>query len=96
MLLSFTFYSVLTYRLQRISDKSDIHIMKILRRRGKFKDTEKIIRHHPFGISIGTDIVFGMSVPESTADSWEYRISFGIPGSGLQDAPMTFQCLGPG
>ena len=41
------------------------YIMKILRRRWKFKDTEKkVIRHHPFGISIGTDIVFGILVPE--------------------------------
>ena len=59
--------------------------MKILCRRGKFKDTEKVIRYHPFGIGIGTDIVFGISVPESTAGSTEiptYRISFGIPSSG--------------
>ena len=51
----------------------------------KFKDTEKVIRYHPFGIGIGTDIVFGISVPESTAGSTEiptYRISFGIPSSG--------------
>ena len=37
------------------------------------------------GIGIGTDIVFGISVPESTAGSTEiptYRISFGIPSSG--------------
>ena len=32
--------------------------MKILCRRGKFKDTEKIIRNHPFGIGIGADTVF--------------------------------------
>ena len=43
------------------------------------------IRYHPFGIGIGTDIAFGISVPESTAGSTEipkYRISFGIPSSG--------------
>ena len=40
------------------------HIMKILCRSGKFKDTEKVIRYHLFGIGIGTDIVFGISVPE--------------------------------
>ena len=42
------------------------------------------IRYHPFGIGIGTDIAFGISVPESTAGSTEipkYRISFGIPSS---------------
>ena len=35
--------------------------MKILCRRGKFKDTEKVIRYHAFGIGIGTGIVFGIS-----------------------------------
>ena len=43
------------------------------------------IRYRPFGIGIGTDIAFGVSVPESTAGSTEipkYRISFGIPSSG--------------
>ena len=39
----------------------------------------KSIRYHPFGI--GTDIVFGMSVPESIADTVKYRILFGIPTS---------------
>ena len=43
--------------------------MKILCLRAKFKDTEKVIRYHPFGI--GTDIVFGISVAESTAGSTE-------------------------
>ena len=55
--------------------------MKILRRHGKFKDTEKVIRYHPFDIGIGTDIVFDISVPESTAGSTDipkYRISFAI------------------
>ena len=63
--------------------------MKIFCRRGKFKDTEKIIRYHPFDIDIGTDIVFGILVPESTAGSTEipkYRISFGIPSSAEEDA----------
>ena len=58
-------------------------ILKILCRGGKFKDTEKVIRYHPFGI--GTDIVFGISVPESTAGSTEipeYRISVIFPSSG--------------
>ena len=58
--------------------------MKALCRRGKFKDTEKVIRYHPFGIGIGIDFVFGISVPESTADSTKipkYRIPFGIPSS---------------
>ena len=44
------------------------------------------IRYHPFGIGIGTDIAFGISVPESTAGSTEipkYRISFGIPSSAV-------------
>ena len=45
------------------------NIMKMLCRRGKFKDTEKASRYHPF--DIGTDIVFGISVPESTAGSTE-------------------------
>ena len=45
--------------------------MKILYRRGKFKDTEKVIRYHPFDIGIGTDVVFGILVPESTAGSTE-------------------------
>ena len=60
--------------------------MKILCRRGKFKDTEKLIRYHPIGIGIGTDIVFGISVPENTAGSIEipkYRISFGILSSAI-------------
>ena len=64
--------------------------MKNLCRRGKFKDTEKVIRYHPFGIGIRTDIVFGISVPESAAGSTEipkYLISFGIPSSDY------FQCL---
>ena len=54
----------------------------ILCRREKFKDTEKVIFYHPFGIGIDTDIVFGNLVPESIAGSTEipkYRISFGIP-----------------
>ena len=38
--------------------------MKILCRRGEFKDTEK-------SFSVGTDIVFGISVPESIASSTE-------------------------
>ena len=50
---------------------SVIYIMKILCRRGKFKDTEKSHSYHPFGIGIGTDIVFGISVPDSTAGSTE-------------------------
>ena len=61
---------------------SNIYIMKILCRRWKFKDTEKVIRYHLFGIGIGTDIVFGILAPENTANSTEipkYRISFGIP-----------------
>ena len=65
---------------------SDKYIMKILCRRGKFKDTRKksfgII--HPVSVSVGTDIVFRISVPESTAISTQipkYRISFGIPSS---------------
>ena len=37
--------------------------MMILCRRGKFKDTEKVIRYHPFGTGIGTDVIFGISVP---------------------------------
>ena len=59
--------------------------MKNLCRRGKFNDTEKVIRPHPLGIGIGTDLVFGISVPESNAGSTKipkYRISFGIPSSG--------------
>ena len=48
-----------------------IPILKILCRRVKFNDTEKVIRYHPFGISIGTDIAFGISVPESTVGSTE-------------------------
>ena len=47
----------------------DIYIMKILCRRGKLKEAEKSIRYHPLGI--GTDIVFGMPVPESTTGSTE-------------------------
>ena len=64
---------------------SDIYVVKILYWHGKFKGTEKVIRYHPFGIGIGTDIVFGISVPESTSGSTEiptYRISFVIPSSG--------------
>ena len=52
----------------------------------KIKDAEKVIRHHPFGNGIGTDIVFDISVHESTAGSIEipkYRISFGIPSSAI-------------
>ena len=63
--------------------------MKILCRRGKLKDTEKFIRYHPFGIGIGTDIVFGILVPESTAGSTEipkYRISFGIPSFAIWES----------
>ena len=63
---------------------SDIYIVKILCRQGKFKETEKVVRYHPFGIGIGTDIVFGISVLESTAGSTEipkYTISFCIPSS---------------
>ena len=60
--------------------------MKILCRRGKFKETKKkVIRYHPFGIGIGTGIVFGVSVPQSAAGSTEipkYRISFSISSSG--------------
>ena len=41
--------------------------MSILCRRGKFEDTEKVIRYHPIGIGIGID----MSVPESTTGSTE-------------------------
>ena len=48
-----------------------LYNMKILCRCWKFKDTEKVIRYRPFGIGIGTDIVFGISVPESTAGSTE-------------------------
>ena len=58
--------------------------MKIPCRHGKFKDTEKVIWYHPFGIGIGTHIVFGISVPKSTAGSTKipkYRILFGIPSS---------------
>ena len=36
--------------------------MKALCRRGKFRDTEKVIWYHPFGIGIGSDFVFGISV----------------------------------
>ena len=57
--------------------------MTILCRRGKFKDTEKSRSVSSIRcIGIGTDIVIGMSVPESTAASTKipkYRISFGIP-----------------
>ena len=45
---------------------------------------KKVIQYHPFGIGIGTEIVFGISVPESTAGITEipkYRISSGIPSS---------------
>ena len=62
----------------------NLYIMKILCRRGKFRDTEKAIRYPPFGIGIGADIVFGISVPESTAgitEIPEYRISFNITSS---------------
>ena len=48
-----------------------LYVMKNLCRRGKFKDTEKVIRYRPFGIGIGTDIVFGISVSESTAGGTE-------------------------
>ena len=54
----------------------------------EIKNTEKVIRYHPFGIGIGTDVVFGISVPESTADSTEipkYRISFDIPSSSSRE-----------
>ena len=44
-----------------------IPIMKLLCRCGKFKDTERSIRYHPFGIRICT--VFCISVPENTAGS---------------------------
>ena len=40
---------------------------------------KNVIRYHPFGIGIGTLIVFGISVPESTTGSTEIpkcRISF--------------------
>ena len=48
--------------------------MKILCRRGKFKDTEEVIRYPPLGIGLGTDdIVFGISVPENTTSSPKYR-----------------------
>ena len=50
---------------------SDIYIMKNLCRLEKFKDTEKVIRYHPLGISSGTDIVFGILVAESTVGSTE-------------------------
>ena len=49
-----------------------------------YEDTEKVIRYHLFGIGIGTDIVFGISIPERTAGRTEtpkYRIPFGIPSS---------------
>ena len=59
--------------------------MKILCRRGKFKDTEKVVRCHLFGMGIGTDIEFGISIPESTSGSTgipKCPISLGIPSSG--------------
>ena len=58
--------------------------MKILCRRGKFRDTEEVFRHHLFGIGTDTDVVFGISVPEITAGSTDipkYRIPSDIPSS---------------
>ena len=71
-----------------------MYIMKILYRRGEFKSTEKVIRYHPFGIGIRTDIVVGISVPEITAVSTEipkYRVSFGIPSSGCDYGLLAVQ-----
>ena len=51
---------------------------------GNSRIPKKVILYHPFGIGIGTNIVFGISVPKSIADSTEipkYRISFGTPSS---------------
>ena len=42
--------------------------------------------YHPFGIGIGTNVVFCISVPDSTAGSTEIpncRISFDIPSSAI-------------
>ena len=53
---------------------SDTCIMKILCRRGKFNNTEYRYRsewYHPFCIGIGTDVVFRIPVPDSTAGSTE-------------------------
>ena len=61
---------------------SDIYYEDSLSAR-EIQDTEKIIRYHLFGIGIGTDIVFGISVPEGTAGSTEipkYRIHL-VPSS---------------
>ena len=55
--------------------------MKALFRRGKFKDTEKVIRYHPFGIGIGIDFVFGMSVLAGSTKISKYQISFSISSS---------------
>ena len=54
---------------------------------GNSKILKKVIRYHPFGIGIGTDIVFDISLPESTTGGTEipkYQISFGIPSSELK------------
>ena len=70
-----------------------MYIMKIQRLKEKFKDTKKVSRYPPFGIGIGTDIVFGISVPESTTVSTEipeYRISFGIHSSAFFQIHYTY------
>ena len=45
---------------------------------------KKVIRYHPFGIGIGTGIVFGVSVQsaDGSTEIPKYRISFSISSSG--------------
>ena len=38
---------------------------------GNSKIPKEVIQYHPFGIGIGTDGIFGISVPESTVSSTE-------------------------